>query len=78
MIPFYLCNERLYLAASLGVSLFPKDGQDVETLLKKADSAMYVAKKKGNNAVQFYTVGSSRHLTKTMKMESALRHAVEE
>jgi len=75
--PFYLCNERLYLAASLGVSLFPKDGQDVETLLKKADSAMYVAKKKGNNAVAFYRAGSSRHLSKTMKLESALRHAVE-
>ena len=75
--PIYLYNERLYLTASLGVSIYPKDGQDVGTLLKKADSAMYVAKKKGNHAVQFYTSGSSSHLTKTMKMESALRHAVE-
>ena len=75
--PIYLNNERLYLSASLGISIFPKDGQDVGTLLKKADSAMYVAKKKGNNAVQFYTAGSSSHLTKTMKMENALRHAVE-
>lgn len=75
--PIYLYNERLYLAASLGVSIYPKDGQDVGTLLKKADSAMYVAKKKGSHAVQFYTAGSSSHLTKTMKMENALRHAVE-
>lgn len=76
--PFYLDNERLYLAGSLGISLFPKDGQDVENLLKRADSAMYVAKKKGNNAFCFYQAGSSQHLTRMMKMESALRHAVEE
>lgn len=76
--PFYLYNERFYLATSLGISLFPKDGRDVGTLLKKADSAMYEAKKKGNNAIQFYTSGSSVHVTKTMKLESALRHAVEE
>ena len=75
--PIYLNNERLYLTASLGISVFPKDGQDVGTLFKKADSAMYVAKKKGNHAVQFYTAGSSIHVTKTMKLENALRHAVE-
>ena len=76
--PFNLYKERLYLAASLGVSLFPRDGQDVETLVKKADSAMYVAKKKGNNAVQFYTVDMSEKMKKKLKMESELRHAIEE
>ena len=78
LTPFYLHKERIYLGASLGVSLFPKDGQDVETLLKKADSAMYSAKGKGSNTVQFYTVDLFENMTKTMKMESALRHAVEE
>ena len=39
---------------------------------------MYLAKGKGNNTVQFYTVDLSENMTKTMKMESALRHAVEE
>ena len=76
--PFHLYQERLYLAASLGVSLFPKDGQDVETLVKKADSAMYVAKRKGNNAVQFYTVDMSEQMKKKLKIESELRHAIEE
>lgn len=76
--PFYFNNERIYLSASLGVSLFPRDGDDVETLLKKADSAMYSAKESGNKTIQFYTDELSVNMTKKMKLENALRHAVEE
>lgn len=71
-------QQRLYLTASLGVSLYPDDGYDAGTLLKKADSAMYLAKENGNNEYQFYLSGTSRHLSKQMNMESDLRHAIAE
>lgn len=78
LTPFYFKQERIYLSASLGVSLFPRDGKDVETLVKKADSAMYLAKKMGNNSVQFYTGSLFEDMKRTMQLESALRHAIEE
>lgn len=76
--PFYIDKEKLYLTTSLGVSLFPEDGRDFETLVKKADSAMYLAKENGSNAIQFYTVDMYENMKKTMKMEGALRQAVDE
>jgi diguanylate cyclase (GGDEF)-like protein/PAS domain S-box-containing protein len=77
LVPFYLKKERIYLSASFGVSLCPQDGLDVETLVKKADSAMYTAKKKGINTIQYYNSDMSKHMTKAMRIESALKHAVE-
>ena len=76
--PFLIDKEKLYLTTSLGVSLFPKDGQDFETLVKKADSAMYLAKENGSNAIQFYTVDMYENMKKTLKMEGALRQAIDE
>jgi diguanylate cyclase (GGDEF)-like protein/PAS domain S-box-containing protein len=76
--PFFIDKEKLYLTTSLGVSLFPKDGQNFETLVKKADSAMYLAKENGSNAIQFYTVDMYESMKKTMKMEGALRQAIDE
>lgn len=74
--PFYIENEKFYLGASVGISLFPIDGTHIETLVKKADSAMYLAKKEGTNAVQFYTIEKYEDITKTMNLERALRQAV--
>ncbi|MGG3797860.1 EAL domain-containing protein [Metabacillus fastidiosus] len=76
--PFYIGKERHYLTSSFGVSLFPRDGQDFDTLIKKADTAMYLAKEKGHNAVQFYTVEMSENMKKTMKLEKALRQAIDQ
>ncbi|WP_428911654.1 EAL domain-containing protein [Niallia sp. Krafla_26] len=76
--PFYLQQRRLYITASLGVSLYPEDALDASTLLKKADSAMYLAKEHGVNGYQFYPSGTSRHISKRMNLESDLRHAVKE
>lgn len=75
--PVYLNKEVIYLNTSVGVSLFPEDGKDTETLIKKADSAMYIAKKKGNNKVQFYTDDLYENSNRNLKIESALRHAIE-
>ncbi|MBE9224847.1 diguanylate cyclase [Phormidium sp. LEGE 05292] len=53
-LPFYLENQELHTSTSVGIAVYPEDGEDVETLLKKADSALYEAKKKGRNNYQYY------------------------
>jgi diguanylate cyclase (GGDEF)-like protein/PAS domain S-box-containing protein len=53
--PFMICNKECRISASIGISLHPEDGSDAETLLKKADSAMYRAKEKGKNTFEFFS-----------------------
>jgi len=53
--PFKIEGHDIIVTASVGITLFPTDGEDIETLLKNADSAMYKAKKKGRNNFQFYS-----------------------
>lgn len=53
--PFQLDTVTAYVTASLGISLYPDDGDDVELLIKKADQAMYNAKRQGRNRYSFYT-----------------------
>lgn len=52
--PFDLEGNRVLITASIGISIFPLDGQDSETLMKNADAAMYQAKKRGRNCLQFF------------------------
>ncbi|MGE6258080.1 sensor domain-containing protein [Heyndrickxia sporothermodurans] len=75
--PFSLHNTPYYLSASIGVSLSPQDGKDVETLVKNADIALYQAKVKGNQSIQFFTNETHEELSKSMKIETALRQAIE-
>jgi len=53
--PFMLSGHEIFLTVSIGIALHPLDGEDVETLLKHADSAMYFAKQQGRNNYQFFT-----------------------
>jgi diguanylate cyclase (GGDEF)-like protein/PAS domain S-box-containing protein len=53
--PFMICDKECRISASIGISLHPEDGSDAETLLKKADSAMYRAKEKGKNTFEFFS-----------------------
>jgi diguanylate cyclase (GGDEF)-like protein len=53
--PFSIDGNELHLTASIGISRFPADGDDFEVLIKKADTAMYKAKRHGKNNYQFYT-----------------------
>lgn len=76
--PFQIKSENLYIGVSIGISLFPRDGIDLETLVKKADSAMYLAKRRGTNAIQYYSSEEYADMQKTMHLERALRQAVEE
>lgn len=75
--PAVLGNRNLTVTASMGIAVFPNDGNDAATLLKKADTAMYHAKHKGRNRFYFYTEQMSRHATDRAAMETALSNALE-
>jgi len=74
----YVTKERDFIVScSIGISIYPEDGHDPNTLLKYADSAMYKAKKSGRNNFQFYTRELNKVLTERMEIEYLLRHAIE-
>ncbi|WP_052712081.1 bifunctional diguanylate cyclase/phosphodiesterase [Domibacillus indicus] len=74
--PFLLKETELFMTASLGISLYPDDGLQEQELLRKADIAMYEAKKQGRNMFQFYTDILDDQSLKKLKMESELRSAL--
>lgn len=75
--PLVIEGRELFVSTSVGIALYPTDAGTVEDMLKRADSAMYHAKKLGRNNYQFYTPQMNAHALKRMSMASRLRHAVE-
>lgn len=75
--PFLLNGHEVFTSPSIGVSLYPYDGPDVETLIRNADTAMYFAKEQGRNNYQFYTSSLNEDVTRKMKLENGLRKALE-
>lgn len=76
--PFEINNEEFYVTPSIGISIYPTDGSDEETLIKNADTAMYQAKDRGKNNYQFYSIISGGISTWKMKLENWLRRAMEQ
>ncbi|WP_417069681.1 EAL and GGDEF domain-containing protein [Niveibacterium terrae] len=76
-LPFELAGQSLSSSVSIGISVFPDDGADSDTLLKNADSAMYCAKEGGRNTFRFYAEAMNESALERLKMESALRLAIE-
>ncbi len=76
-IPHPIDSHELHVTASIGISLYPDDGSEVEALLQNADSAMYEAKDRGRNNYQFYRLDLNSTATQRQFMESCLRHALE-
>lgn len=76
-VPFVLNGHEVFISPSIGVCLFPDDGRDVETLVKNADTAMYLAKERGRCNYQFYTSSLNEDITRKMKLENGLRKAVD-
>jgi diguanylate cyclase (GGDEF)-like protein len=76
-LPFTLGGHELFITLSIGVSLFPHDGDNVETLLKNSGAALYRAKEAGGNNCQFYTSDMNAKALKRLRLESSLRRALE-
>ncbi|MCZ4305522.1 EAL domain-containing protein [Zoogloeaceae bacterium G21618-S1] len=75
--PRSIAGHQLYLSGSVGISLFPQDGNDPDTLIQHADSAMYDAKQLGKNRYRFYTQSLTDGAVKRLRIESALREATQ-
>lgn len=76
--PYVIDNVQFSTSPSIGVSLFPDDGQDIDALIRHADAAMYHAKENGRNRVEFFSpevhVGVQRTLTTEQRLRRALDH----
>jgi diguanylate cyclase (GGDEF)-like protein len=74
--PFHVEGRELFLTLSVGASLFPDDGADVETLLKNAGTALHRSKEKGRDAWELYAPAMNEKAVERLALESALRRAV--
>ena len=74
--PYQIKDKVRYVTASIGVTFFPDDGKDAETLLRKADSAMYTSKENGRNTVQFFTKEMDALAQQRRLLEVQLRQAI--
>ena len=74
--PFSIEQKHLDISASIGVSTYPGDGQDVETLIQKADTAMYAAKNLGRNNCQFFRADMQARVLERQSLEGDLRYAL--
>lgn len=73
---FNIGNHEFYTTPSIGISFYPKDGEDEDSLIKQADIAMYKAKNLGGNNYQLYTSVLDKENSNKMEMENALRRAI--
>jgi len=74
---FHLHGNDLHVAASIGISLYPSDGGDAETLMRNADTAMYHAKDMGRGNYQFFTQHMNVAAQQRLMLENSLRRALE-
>jgi diguanylate cyclase (GGDEF)-like protein/PAS domain S-box-containing protein len=76
--PFFIEGHELLLSASIGISIFPDDGRDAETLIRNADVAMYRAKQSGGDSgFVYYSREMNLRSLERLKMEGGLRHALD-
>lgn len=75
--PFHLSANEIHITASIGIAMYPIDGEDVDTLVKNADIAMYRAKENGKNQYEICTTMMKDSLVETMKLTNHLYRAIE-
>lgn len=75
--PHYIDKHELHITTSIGISLYPMDGNDADTLVKNADTAMYYAKKKGRNNYQFFKGDMNMRAVARQSIEADLRRAID-
>lgn len=76
--PFEILDYRLHISFSIGISIYPNDGGDFDTLLQKADTAMYSAKEAGRNTFRFFTDELNQVAFERLQLQTRLRKAFEE
>ncbi len=76
-VEFNINNSEIFSTASIGISIFPQDGSDVDSTIKAADMAMYQIKNKGKNNYCFYSAELSKTVVERFIVESQLRRALE-
>jgi diguanylate cyclase (GGDEF)-like protein/PAS domain S-box-containing protein len=75
--PFSIAGHQLVVTCSIGLSIYPRDCTDTQSLLKYADAAMYQAKAAGRNQFKFFTPSMNDRVKERFMMEAKLRHALE-
>ena len=75
--PFSLCGHELSATASVGIAVFPQDGEDADALLKRADMAMYEAKAQGPGHCRFYQPSMGQAILRRTELEKHLHYALE-
>jgi len=76
--PYREGSYDFFLTASIGIALYPEDGNDMEALLRNADTAMYEGKSSGGNTVRFYSGHMNERLQHRVSLENRLRRAMEQ
>lgn len=75
--PMMIENHQLSVTASIGIALYPNDGEDLETLLRNADVAMYKVKQENRNGYRFYTAKMQTQSARNLLLVNALRQAIQ-
>ncbi|WP_342514975.1 EAL domain-containing protein [Sporosarcina sp. FSL K6-1522] len=75
--PFDLGEQEVFISTSIGISMYPADGEDQEVLVKNADTAMYEAKEQGRNGYSFFKAGHEMKMLKKHQLGNELRMALE-
>lgn len=76
-MPFEINGQELQISASIGISVFPQDGTEAQSLMKNAEIAMYRAKHNGKNNYQFYDANMNVHTIERLAFEAQLRRALD-
>lgn len=76
--PYHIGTHELNVSTSIGVSIYPSDGDDIDTLVKNADIAMYHAKQSGRNNFQFFSAAMNERIIERATVENGLRRALAE
>jgi len=76
--PMMLSGNRVSVSSSIGIAIYPEDGEDIDTLLKNADAAMYEVKSQGRNAICFYDDALRKQSYHRVQLESELHEAIEQ